>query len=122
MLTEKEIREARRTFNETDRQLANLFKSIGDITRFRIIRILTAEPKASVTTIARILHLSTALTSQHIKVLVNARILKKKREGKKIFPKLDHGNPSVKELVPCVENLICSIRRTLKTKPHAALP
>lgn len=106
MLTEQEIRANRKSFGETDRQLAAMFKALGDVSRFRIIRILTAEPEVSVSTIARILHLSTSLTSQNIQVLERAHLLKKRRSGKMVFSKLDRGRRHVRELVPCVATLI----------------
>lgn len=122
MLTEKEIRANRKSFTETDRQLATMFRALGDVSRFRIIRILTAEPEVSVTTIAKILHLSTSLTSQNIKVLEHAHLLKKRRAGKKVFSKLDRGKPHVEELVPCVAKLIDAFHTSLQPQKQAALP
>ena len=98
MLTEAEIRSNRKILNETDRHLATTFKALGDTTRLRIFRLLTNEPQMSVSTIAKILHISAPLTSQHIKVLVHARLIEKQRTGKRIFSKLDRRNPVVKEL------------------------
>lgn len=120
MLTEKEIRENRKSFTEIDRQLATMFRALGDISRFRIIRILTAEPEVSVTTIARILHLSTSLTSQNIKVLEHAHLLKKRRVGKTVLSKLDRSKAHVTELVPCVEKLICAFQVSLKPQKETA--
>lgn len=103
MLTDAEIRSNRKILNETDRDLAATFKALGDMTRLRIFRLLTNEPDMSVSTIAKILHISSPLTSQHIKVLVNARLVEKQRTGKKIFPKLDLHNPVVRELVRTIK-------------------
>ncbi|HBP00232.1 MAG: Transcriptional regulator, ArsR family [Candidatus Uhrbacteria bacterium GW2011_GWF2_41_16] len=109
MLTDAEIRSNRRILNETDRDLATTFKALGDTTRLRIFRLLTNEPQMSVGTIAKILHTSSPLTSQHIKVLVNVHLIEKQRTGKKIFSKLDRRNPVVRELIR-------TIRRSMKTK------
>lgn len=108
MLTEAEIRANRKILNETDRDLAATFKALGDTTRLRIFRLLTNEPEMSVSTIAKILHISSPLTSQHIKILVNVRLIEKQRTGKRIFTKLDHRNPVVKELTR-------TIQRAMKT-------
>jgi ArsR family transcriptional regulator, arsenate/arsenite/antimonite-responsive transcriptional repressor len=109
MLTDAKIRSSRKTLNETDKDLAATFKALGDTTRLRIFRLLTNESRMSVSTVAKILHISSPLTSQHIKVLVNVRLIEKQRTGKKIFSRLDRRNPVVRELVR-------TIRRSIKTK------
>ncbi len=109
MLNEAEIRSSRKILNETDRHLAATFKALGDTTRLRIFRLLTNEPQMSVSTIAKILHISNPLTSQHIKVLVHARLVEKQRTGKTILSQLDRRNPVVRELIR-------TIQRSMKTE------
>mgnify|MGYP001609887373 CR=1 FL=1 len=109
MLTDAEIRASRKLLNETDRHLAATFKALGDVTRLRIFRLLTNEPQMSVSTIAKILHISSPLTSQHIKVLVHARLVEKQRTGKTILSQLDRRNPVVRELIR-------TIQRSMKTE------
>ena len=43
------------------------------------------KPQMSVSTIAKILHISNPLTPQHIKVLVHARLVEKQRTGKRFY-------------------------------------
>ena len=111
MLTEPEVRTKRKLLAKVDRSLATTFKALGDTTRLHIFHLLIDEPQIiSVSTIARILHLSTPLVSQHLKVLVHAGILQKQRAGKNIFSKLDRERVVVRELIRV-------IRQTGKTTP-----
>lgn len=108
MLTQLEIRAKRKLLNEADRRLACTFKALGDVTRLRIFRLLTDQPEISVGTIAKILHVSTPLASQHIKILVHAGLIKKNRTGKNIFSTLDRRNPLVLELTKAIQRIIRS--------------
>ena len=96
--------------NETDRRLVAVFKALGDMTRFRIFRLLIDQPRISISEIANFFHISSPLTSQHIKILVHAQLLEKQRTGKKIYSRLDRTNPVVRELVR-------SIKKNIKTEP-----
>lgn len=96
--------------NGTDRRLAAVFKALGDTTRFRIFRLLIDQPQISVSTIAQLLHISSPLTSQHIKILVHAQLIEKRRTGKRIYSRLDRTNPVVRELVR-------TIQKSIKTEP-----
>ena len=95
MLTESEIQKNRKIFNETDLTMATAFKVLSDVNRYRIFRILSKQPKLSVSSIALILDISLPLASQHIKILTNANLLQKERVGKKVFTKLEQDNPFV---------------------------
>lgn len=108
MLTEKEMQEKRKLFSEADRHLAATFKALGDVTRFRIFYLLTDHPQISISTIAKILHISSPLASQHVKGLVHAQLLTKNRVGKKIFLQLNSHHVIVRELKR-------SIQRVMKT-------
>lgn len=103
MLNEKEIKNKRKLFSETDKAMVTSFKVLSDINRYRIFRILAEQPKLSVSNIARILNISLPLASQHIKILTNAKLLQKEKFGKKVFPKLEYGNPFVQAVVKTIE-------------------
>lgn len=106
MLNEKEILKNRKILNETDKSMAAMFKVLSDVNRYRIFRILTQQPKLSVSSLARILNISLPLTSQHIKILVHARLLQKERDGKKILTKLERGNPFVQAIVKTIQRAL----------------
>jgi DNA-binding transcriptional ArsR family regulator len=108
MLTEKEILKNRKLLSETDKSMAAAFKILSDVNRYRIFRILAEQPKISIGSIARILDISLPLASQHIRILTHANMLQKEKDGKKVFPKLEHGNPFVQAVVKTIEAVLKS--------------
>ncbi|HAT03941.1 MAG TPA: hypothetical protein DCS29_04190 [Candidatus Magasanikbacteria bacterium] len=106
MISEKEIQKNRKIFSETDKSMAAAFKVLSDINRYRIFRILAQQPKISVSNIAQILDISLPLASQHIKILEHAKLLQKERGGKKVFPKLEYGNPFVQAVVKTIQEAL----------------
>lgn len=113
MLTEKEIQKNRKVFSEIDKTMVVTFKALSDVNRYRIFRILAEEPKLSISTIAQILNISLPLTSQHIKILVQAKLLEKERSGKRIFSKLEDENP-VTQVVAKTIKQVGSLSKKLK--------
>ena len=106
MLTEKEITQNRKFLSETDKSMAETFKVLSDLNRYRIFRILAEQPKLSVTTIAKILNISVPLASQHIKILAHANLLQKERHGKRIYTKLEKGNPFVRAIIKTIQQAL----------------
>ncbi len=103
MLSEKEIQKNRKLFTETDRDLSAVFKILSDINRYRIFLLLTGSSRLSIGNIARILDISVPLASQHLRILAHGKFLEKKREGKKIYPKLERHNPLVKVVIKALQ-------------------
>lgn len=108
MITKKKIERNRKIFSENDKSMARAFKVLSDVNRYRIFRILAQQPKLTVSDIAKILDISLPLASQHLKILAAANLLQKERAGKKVFPKLEHGNPFVQAVVKTIEIAIKS--------------
>ncbi len=102
-LSEKEIQQNRQILSETDERMATTFKVLSVVNRYRIFRILVEQPKISVSTIAEILNISLPLASQHIKILVQANLIQKRREGKKVFPKIAQDNPFVPAILKTIK-------------------
>ncbi|MDO8499986.1 MAG: metalloregulator ArsR/SmtB family transcription factor [bacterium] len=111
VLSVKETKKIRKMFSDTDQTMAATFKVLGDVNRYRIFRILTGQPKLSVSSIARILNISLPLVSQHIKILVNADLLQKERSGKKVYPKLKYNNPFVQAAVKTIQHALTTNRK-----------
>jgi len=103
MLSKQEILRNRKILSENDKSMAATFKVLSDVNRYRIFRILTEQPKISVSSLARILDISLPLASQHIKILVHAKLLQKERQGKKVFSKLEYSNPLVQAIVKTIQ-------------------
>lgn len=104
MSSDKEILKNRKILSETDKSMAATFKVLSDLNRYRIFRILAEQPKLSVSVIAQILDISIPLTSQHIKILGQANLIQKEKEGKKVFPKLHRGNPFVQAMIKTIQH------------------
>ncbi|NHI91068.1 MAG: ArsR family transcriptional regulator [Candidatus Lokiarchaeota archaeon] len=66
----------------------NIFKALSDKNRLKIIDLLRNGQEICVCDIQKHLKKSQAATSQHLKILIDADILEKKKEGKKIFYKV----------------------------------
>ncbi len=110
MLTAKEIEAKRKIFNEIDIRMAAAFKVLSDVNRYRMFRILAEQPKISIGSLAKILKISLPLASQHLKMLSTANLLQKEREGKRVFPKLERGNPFVQLIIKTIDQSARVIR------------
>ncbi len=104
MLSEKVIQKNLKILNVTDKRIAATFKVLGDVNRYRIFRILVEQPKLSVSTIAQILNISLPLASQHLKILVQANLLQKVKDGKKVFPIIEQSNPFVPVILKTIKH------------------
>lgn len=106
MLSQKDILKNRKVFSKIDKNMAAAFKVLSDVNRYRIFRLLVEQPELTVGDIAHILKISLPLASQHIKILEHANLLQKERAGKKIFPKLKHGNPFVQAVITTIKQTL----------------
>jgi ArsR family transcriptional regulator, lead/cadmium/zinc/bismuth-responsive transcriptional repressor len=68
--------------------LADLFKTLGDPTRIRIVDAL-AKSEFCVCDLAEILGLSQSATSHQLRVLRNSKLVKYRRDGKMVYYSLD---------------------------------
>lgn len=104
MLKEKEIQKNLKILRDTDIKMAETFKVLSDVNRYRIFRILVEQPKLSVSTIAQILNISLPLASQHLKILVQANLLQKMKDGKQVFPTIVQDNPFVPAILKTIKH------------------
>lgn len=99
MLSSNELKKITASFNsEKESLLVNSFKAIGDNNRHRIFRLLSVQGKMSASSIAETLGMSRPLTSQHLKILEQARLFKKMKIGLHHFYQLDQQNFLVRAL------------------------
>ena len=73
---------------EGSNRLAELFKTMGDSTRIRIIDALS-KAEFCVCDLAELLGLSQSATSHQLRVLRNNQLVKYRREGKMVYYALD---------------------------------
>jgi DNA-binding transcriptional ArsR family regulator len=68
----------------SDFKLTKLFSALGDPTRYKIMRLIGADPSLCVSELAEECNISPAGASQHLNVLESVGLLKPRRVGKKI--------------------------------------
>ncbi len=69
-------------------QLAETFKVLGDVTRVRIIDVLS-QGELCVCDIASLLDLSESAVSHQLRLLRNLRLVRPRRDGRQVFYSLD---------------------------------
>lgn len=96
MLSDKQIVAIRKDFNGTKQRV--VFNILGDTNRYRIFKMLTRLEEISVSDIAKALGISVPLTSQHLKILEENKMLEKDKRGQKVYFKLKINN-KIAELI-----------------------
>jgi len=85
--------------SEDDVVLTEVFKLLGDKSRYRIVKILTEEGELCVSDLAAVLDASMSAVSQHLRVLEMSGLVVGERMGQMMCykPLLDH--PKVKAII-----------------------
>lgn len=86
----------RKKFDNVFKSLAELFKILAHTDRLRIIALISEE-EIDVGHICKAIGISQSSASQHLKLLRLNHLVSERREGKRIFYKLD--SPLVKNLI-----------------------
>ena len=87
-----------------------VLRSISHDLRLRIVTLINDLEKVSVNEIYKTLNLEQSITSQHLKVLRDSKIVETKREGKMIFYSLNH------EKLLKVNSAICNFDELTKAR------
>lgn len=107
MINNEKLKKIRDSFDsETENLLTHSFKGLSDPNRYRIFNVLSENKKLSASEIAVILKISRPLTSQHLKILEQAKLLKKEKIGQKKHYQLNQQNPLVKVIVSIMKKNI----------------
>ena len=75
-----------------------IFHALGDKTRFRLFQLLVEKPDWCVGQLAEELSISSACVSQHMKILSEAELVERVREGQRVCYKVSTDSPSNKAL------------------------
>lgn len=78
----------------TERELKQLCRAVGDVSRQRILRHLARESQVSVSDLAELLLLSQPLASWHLRILKRAGILSTRKEGRQVYCSLNQARMS----------------------------
>ena len=70
-------------------ELAGLFKTFGDVTRIRIMEVLSLRGELCVNDLAQELSMTQSAISHQLRLLKQARLVRSRRDGKMIFYALD---------------------------------
>ena len=74
---------------DTAQHLADLFKTLGDPTRIKILSLLTKTEEMRVYDIADSLTMGQSAISHQLRVLRSARLVKLRRDGKEVLYSID---------------------------------
>ena len=102
-LSEAEIKKISASVGEDELGLARVFSALGDPGRFKIFSILVDINEMCVTDIAHTLGVSIPAASQQLRILENARLVKKERMGQTICYELNTKDPLVVRLIKIIK-------------------
>src|SRR5579862_2978219 len=72
-----------------ERELKIVCRSLGDVTRIRLVAHLAGRQEVNVTELAAVLRLSQPLASWHLRILKRAGILTTRKDGRLVFCSLN---------------------------------
>lgn len=105
MLEQTQINQIRKRLDasEDDAILTEVFKLLGDKSRYRIVKILTEEGELCVSDLAAVLDASMSAVSQHLRVLEMSGLVEGERMGQMMCykPLMDH--PKVKAIIKLMQ-------------------
>ncbi len=77
---------------------AVMFNALGDKTRFGLFKLLVEQPAWCVSQLAQKLSITPACVSQHMKILADAGLVVRVREGQRVCYKISTDSPSKRTL------------------------
>ncbi len=72
------------------RELAALFKALGDRSRLRVVQHLARSGETTVSELGRALRISQPLMSWHLRILRKAGLVRTQKLGRQVYCTLDH--------------------------------
>jgi len=87
------------TQTQNGSKLITKFNALGDSTRFRLFKRLLKDDGICVSELASEVHISNAGVSQQLKIMEQAGIITRQREGQKICYRIDQSDPENKKLL-----------------------
>ncbi len=85
---------------------AKTFNALGDKTRFRLFQLLSEKEEICVSQLAGELHITPACVSQHMKILTEAGLVNRMREGQRVCYQISTDSPSKKMLSELIFNKV----------------
>jgi DNA-binding transcriptional ArsR family regulator len=104
MLTPREHTKLERYIQGVDvTRIATVFDALSEPNRCLIFRALLKESDVNVGQLASVVGISVSLASQHLKVLLQAGLVDKHKDGKKVYYHVISQDPLVRALGKAVE-------------------
>ncbi|MDC7246342.1 MAG: metalloregulator ArsR/SmtB family transcription factor [Sphaerochaetaceae bacterium] len=86
--------------------LLQVFKSLSDRNRFRIICILTSHERLCACQITDLLNVKGATSSRHLQKLVHCNLISSSKEGRWVFYRLNRDNSYLNLFFPLIRDMI----------------
>ena len=83
--------------------LTDAFRALGDATRFKLVSLLLEERNICVSELADEVNISVAGVSQQLKILEQANIIERVREGQRICYKVNLDDPNNKKIIDLMQ-------------------
>ncbi len=88
---------------DLSRKLISMFNSLGDKTRYRIVELLSTRKDICVSELSTELGISTAGTSQQLKILEQGGILEPERMGQRICYRIRKEDKTVQQVIKLIK-------------------
>lgn len=88
----------------TAEEFAKTFSALGDKTRFRLFQLLSEKNEICVSQLADELSITPACVSQHMKILTEAGLVNRLRDGQRVCYKIKVDSKSTKALSDLIFN------------------
>jgi DNA-binding transcriptional ArsR family regulator len=88
---------------DNTKKLTNIFSALGDKTRFMILKLLSEKEGICVSELAEKLGISTAGTSQQLKVLEQSDLIEPLRQGQRVCYKIRHQDKTVQSVIEIIK-------------------
>jgi len=84
-------------------QLLSVFKALSDRNRLRVFAALTAHEELCACQITELLGITGATASRHMGLLLSARLVQSRKEGRWVHYRLNHDSPSFAPVMEWVQ-------------------
>lgn len=102
MLTATERKNLKKHVSEDNARLVEIFDTLGDANRCKLFRLVAKDPNLNVTEASQTLGLSVPLTSQHFKILVQAKMLFRHKKGRQVSYTINSKDPMISAILKAV--------------------
>lgn len=104
MLSAKEQQKLTKYVRKVDvSRMSSVFDALGEPNRCLMFRALLREDNINVSQLAKVLGISESLASQHLKVLLQAGLVDKRKDGKNVYYSVNDNDSLVSALKRAVE-------------------